>query len=391
MTAADPGATPAAERAPAPDLARGVMLLLIALANVHRFVFGAVPGQLGGVDRAVVLVETVLVDGRAYPLFGLLFGYGVVQLARRRDARSGVALVRRRGGWMIAIGLVYGLLLFSGEIVGAYGVLAVLLAGVLVRGSEAALFTVAVGGLVLVGALTSGVPPVPGSPQGSFVSITLAAPMQALVARTGEWALSGLLGQAVGVVGAIAIGALAARARVLDEPEQHRRLLARTAVAGLVPAVLGGLPQALLLIGVWTPSAELVALSSSVHALTGYAGAAGYAALFGLLACRVGRAPSRAAGALRAAGQRSLSCYLTQSVVFVALFPAWTLGLGATTPLWGAALIGIGTWLLTVALAVTSAHTGRRGPAEALLRRLTYGPGSGRNARPGEARPDERV
>ncbi|MBW0102670.1 DUF418 domain-containing protein [Pseudonocardia sp. KRD291] len=387
MTAAEPGATPAADRAPAPDLARGAMLLLIALANVHRYVFGAVPGELVPLDRAVVLVETVLVDGRAYPLFGLLFGYGVVQLARRRDAGSGVALVRRRGGWMIAIGLAHGLLLWSGEIVGAYGLLAVVLAGVLVRGSEATLATVAIGGLAMAAALTSGVPPVPGSPQGSFVSITLAGPAEALVARAGEWVLSGLLGQAVGVAGAVALGALAARARLLDEPQQHRVLLVRTAVLGLAAAVLGGLPQALLLVGAWSPPAELAGLSSSVHTLGGYGGAAGYAALFALLAIRPGRGHGRVAGAMRATGQRSLSCYLAQSVVFVALFPAWTLGLGSTTPLWGAALVGIGTWLLTVALAVASARTGRRGPAEAVLRRLTYarrrtiaGPGPARGA-----------
>lgn len=373
MTAADPGATPAAERALAPDLARGTMLLLIALANVHRYVFGLRPGEAGLPDRVVTVVETLLVDGRAYPLFGLLFGYGVVQLARRRDGDSAVALTRRRGRWLVAIGMAHGLLLWSGDIVGAYGLLAVVLAGTLVRGSEAALFTVAVGGLVLVGAMSSAVPAVPGSAPASFVSITLPGPGEALAARAGEWALSGLLGQVLGVTGAVAIGVLAARARLLDEPERHRTLLVRTAVAGLAAAVLGGLPQAVFLVGAWTPSAEVAAVSGAVHALAGYGGAAGYAALAGLFATRAGRRPSPAAGALRAAGQRSLSCYLAQSVVFVALFPAWTLGLGAASPLWAAALVGIGTWLLTVLLAVASARSGRRGPAEAVLRRLTYG------------------
>ncbi|RZT85260.1 putative membrane protein YeiB [Pseudonocardia sediminis] len=371
MTAAGP--TPAADRAPAPDLARGAMLLLIALANVHRYVFGIVPGQLSMPDRVVVWVETLFVDGRAYPLFGLLFGYGVVQLARRRDGDAAVALVRRRGVAMVAIGLAHGVLLWSGEIVGAYGLLAVVLAGLVVRGPATSLAVVAVGGLVLAGALTAGVPPVPGSPPGSFLSIMMTDPVAALVARAGEWVLAGLLGQLVAVAGAVAVGGLAARARLLDEPGRHRALLVRVAVVGGAGAVAGGLPQALLLTGTWNAAPELASLSGSVNTVAGYAGAAGYAALFGLLAVRTAGRRSRAVDALRAAGQRSLSCYLAQSVVFAALFPAWALGLGATTPLWGAALVGIGTWLITVLLAVASARTGRRGPAEALLRRLTYG------------------
>src|SRR5919106_1075616 len=75
------------------------MLLLIALANVHLYVYGhelgirGYPRDLDGVDRVVVAAQLMLVDGRAYPLFGLLFGYGVVQLARRRVVVGGAGVV----------------------------------------------------------------------------------------------------------------------------------------------------------------------------------------------------------------------------------------------------------------------------------------------------------
>ena len=88
----DPGATPVTSRALAPDLARGGMLLLIALANVHVYLYGhplgvrGYPRDVEGVDRVVALLQMTFVDGRAYPLFGLLFGYGIVQLAWRRSA-----------------------------------------------------------------------------------------------------------------------------------------------------------------------------------------------------------------------------------------------------------------------------------------------------------------
>src|ERR687890_410606 len=87
MTA--PGAVPLSDRAPAPDVARGAMLLLIALANVHLYLYGRpldvrlYPVPESAADRVVTALQLLLVDGRAYPLFGLLFGYGIGQLAAR--------------------------------------------------------------------------------------------------------------------------------------------------------------------------------------------------------------------------------------------------------------------------------------------------------------------
>ena len=88
MTAAasspvDPGATPTSARALAPDLARGLMLLLIAVANVHVYLSDrpigvrSYPDGLTGLDSGVAALQILLVDGRAYPLFAFLFGYGI--------------------------------------------------------------------------------------------------------------------------------------------------------------------------------------------------------------------------------------------------------------------------------------------------------------------------
>ncbi|MGH3906014.1 MAG: DUF418 domain-containing protein, partial [Pseudonocardiaceae bacterium] len=134
MTTADTrrvGAIAVSARSLAPDLARGAMLLLIALANAHIYLYGHPIGVRGYpvpesiLDKAVVLVQMTLVDGRAYPMFALLFGYGVVQLLRRQTS-GGVdevtvrRLVRRRGWWMILFGFLHALLLFAGDIIGSY-------------------------------------------------------------------------------------------------------------------------------------------------------------------------------------------------------------------------------------------------------------------------------
>ncbi|MBW0091863.1 DUF418 domain-containing protein [Pseudonocardia oceani] len=380
-TAADPGATPPTARALAPDLARGGMLLLIALANVHTWLYGpgvgvrSYPGGLDALDRGVALVQMLLVDGRAYPLFALLFGYGITQLAWRRaqvGLAAGVvtALVRRRGLVLVGIGFLHGVLLFSGDIVGAYGLVAVVLAGVLVAGSDRTLVVTAVVGLVVSAliSLLSGLP----LPEEALAlrSVAQPDPAFALVLRAVEWLSSGFVLQAVAVFGMVALGAWAARRRLLDEPAAHRALLVRVAVGGLVTAVVLGLPFALAAAELVPQGVGALVLGAGLHTVGGFAGGAGYAALFGLLALR---APGPVSGALVACGRRSLSCYLAQSVAFVVVMPAWTLALGERASVAQALVIAVLTWLVVLAVAVVSERAGVRGPAETLLRRLTYG------------------
>ena len=76
---------PASVRHPAPDVARGFMLLLIALANVALWV-DRVSGNTepAMIDRAWLAIRAALVDVRSFPLFALLFGFGLATMAQRR-------------------------------------------------------------------------------------------------------------------------------------------------------------------------------------------------------------------------------------------------------------------------------------------------------------------
>ena len=69
---------PRGVRYPAPDVARGFMLLLIAVANVpswNKMPNGAEP-PASSVDAWWMFVRALVVDHRAYPLFAMLFGFG---------------------------------------------------------------------------------------------------------------------------------------------------------------------------------------------------------------------------------------------------------------------------------------------------------------------------
>ena len=110
-----------------------------------------------------------------------------------------------------------------------------------------------------------------------------------------------------------------------------------------------------------------------LHDATGILGGFGYAALLALLSIRLAPRAGRVTGALAATGQRSMTCYLCQSVVWAVVFtplPARSLGhphghhdraarhrdlaghRGPRRP---------------------DATAGHRGPFEVLIRRVTYG------------------
>src|SRR6201991_302325 len=103
------------ERALAPDLIRGAMLLFIALANAANFAFAGQPGldpAPHGLQRVVNFLMTTFVDSRAYPVFAVMFGYGLVQLARRHRA-NGVderPILLRRNTALIAFGAAHATL-----------------------------------------------------------------------------------------------------------------------------------------------------------------------------------------------------------------------------------------------------------------------------------------
>jgi len=379
------GALAVSARALAPDLARGAMLLLIALANACLYQYGNLP--LGGglwlrghpaADQVILLVETIFVRGRAYPMYALLFGYGLVQLLRRYASRgideaTARRTVRRRGLWMLVIGFCHALLLFGGDIIGAYGLIAVLLVEVMFRAKDRVLLITSAVWVIPI-ALFRGLEH-RLSPLRDRATDTPELLYAALL-RVLHWIEGSIIGSLFMLVPAVLLGVWAARRRLLDEPALNQRFLARAAVIGMSLAAAGGLPWALVRATWWKPSSDVVSLlAGGAHTFSGYAGGVGYAAIAGLVAIRVQHRNEhgRVISALAACGQRSMTCYLLQSVVFVAVLAAYGGGLGSRLGLIEIAALATVTWLLTVLLADVMSRRGYRGPAETLLRQLTYG------------------
>jgi uncharacterized membrane protein YeiB len=203
------------------------------------------------------------------------------------------------------------------------------------------------------------------SPNPSLAASSYA---RSLVDRLAEWPVH--TATVIPFLVIVWLGIWAARRRLLEEPGRHLRLLRRTAVVALGISILGALPYALVAAGVLHLDAGTVDAVSRVHAVTGEYGGPGYVALFALIAYRLEGRTERVAPIV-ALGQRSLSGYLFQSVCWVLLFSPWALNLNGTRV---AAVAAIAVWVLSLGIAQRMSERGYRGPAEVLLRRVTYRP-----------------
>jgi len=396
------GPTARRDRALAPDVARGLVLLGIAVANVPFLLWGREVGLLfkpitdAPADPWVNAVIALLADNRSYPLFALLFGYGLTQILSREHERGtdwkGVRrLLVSRNLWLIAFGAAHGVLLFFGDILGAYGLLGLALV-LLIRLRTKVLAIIgwisfavlALTGLGegMVGLANKFV--VDGGGLSLFASPGAENYLLATLQRAGEWslALAAIPFGGFGLLAPMILGMWAARHRVLEEPARHRRALGLVAGIGIPVSLLGGLPMSLGILGVIEVTVFLEPFVAMLHVVTGAVGGAGYVALIALLVGGRKSASDSTPGEARrggpiarmfaALGQRSLSGYLTQSVVFLIIFAPYTLGLGGTVSMAEATQIAVLTWIGTLVLANVLAAFDKAGPAEWAFRRIVY-------------------
>ena len=415
-------------RYPSPDVARGFMLLFIALANIPFWTGVArVSDPNDAADTAWLWVRTLLVDARSYPLFAMLFGFGLATMVNRRIASGtqsylqslpGVEagrepteqeeawareqatvgarrLVRRRGAWMILFGAVHAVL-FSGDIIAAYGLVAVIFAGWLARKHwkrTAVLCAVVVVACVVITFVIE-----------SFMTSQGAASATDMHAGAGESATTlwsyvshGVTSWAVNlsttpislVVPAMFLGARLADTDFIAHPERYRRLLTAVGLGGLGIGAAGGIGY-----GIWATGGTLASWSAPLHEVTGLAGACGWLALLALYAGGP-RPDGRLTGLRKLAsnvGRRSMTAYLSQTFLFATIFlalPALTgmeLHLGEA---WAAG-IAVAVWLATVGLCAVLERGGHAGPFETLLRTAVARSERKRaTAAPPTARPDD--
>ncbi|WP_198411121.1 DUF418 domain-containing protein [Microbacterium suaedae] len=401
------GPVRAAERSISPDLARGFALLFIALANAPFYLWGAAETGLtsahpkGGslLDQIVQAITIVAIDGRTYPLFAFLFGYGIVQMYRRQvgagvDEHAVRGLLQRRNAWLLVFGFVHAVLLWMGDVLGAYGLAGLIFVWLFLRRRDRTLLVWAwvLLGLLALGAFISipaawavGMIPLdPSTIMGPDLHATQGQEnyLLSMGERAAFWPAivvgQGLIGLVVPIM--ILVAFWAARRGILENPGAHLSLLRRTAIVGVAVGWLGGVPAMLVHFDVIALPLHASWMFAGLSAVSGAFAGIGYAALFGLIGAAIERrrneraTPTRLGltGAIAAVGKRSLSSYLMQSVLCAPVLAGWGLGLGGVFGSTQMALYAIGVWAVTLLLSAVWETRGWRGPAEILLRRLVY-------------------
>ena len=399
-------------RYPAPDVARGFMLLLIALANVGFWGAGPEGRAPSTADRTWAFMRALFIDQRAYPLFALLFGFGLATMVNRRMA-SGIdaycrqltgglrapsaaeldqareqatidarRLVRRRGLWMVLFGLIHGAF-FPSEIIGTYGVVAVVFAGWFAHKHHKR--QLAVCALVLLfqivtvvlamlfgpggeAAASGAAVPVPAAaPTGAGESVASALPW--FVTNVNEWFFTAL-GAAFTtmILPAAFLGARLADTDLIAHPEHHRGLLTVAGIGGLALGALGALHELLVPL----TGAQSWAADSALIAVLGLAGGCGWLAVLAMYAGGP-TSDNRLTGLKRLlsnVGCRSMTAYLSQTVMFAGIFviaPRLT-GRSVSPGAAASAAVAVMVWLTTVVLCAVLERLGMPGPFESLLR-----------------------
>ena len=418
---------PASVRYPAPDIARGFMLLLIALANAPFWmVLFRTRAEVTGADTIWMGLRAAFVDHRSYPLFAMLFGFGLATMARRRTeagprstaavaadadpavahapaadtatARTGAGgisaarraapaadarrLIRRRGLWMLVFAAVHGAL-FMGDIIGTYALIAVVLAGpiagrgrrtqAVVGGLSTAVclgYMLYIGWFLSVGGVTLGTAGAAGGGVVGGITEMLRGPLYPAVSLV-LWAGGTMVTILTSLtLPAALLGVRLADTDLLTRPDHHRRALLVGGAAALAVGAVGALPRVLPSLGIGVP-ARVTVVASALDVATGMVGACGWLALLAAWAGPGTGAPLRGAHwLLSAVGRRSMTVYVGQSLLFALVFGLLA-RCGAPPPhQTTAALIGVAVWAVLAGACARMERSGRtRGPLEILLRR----------------------
>lgn len=377
------------------DAVRGAAVLGILFVNIeslsgYTFVPAAERASLplGEWNAAAELLVAIVVEGKFYALFSLLFGIGFAVFVQRAQARGAdaVRLFRRRLTGLLLIGLAHTLLIWFGDILVTYAVLGFGLIpflrkddGVLLRWAAALLLLpaalYALGGLAAllvtppaVGGPDGGLPPVLADAVEQCRSGSYPQVVEANVVLTVANALRRLsLMFFPRVFAMFLIGLYVGRLGLLTNVEKYARPLRRIALwgglAGLPLSITAAiaperLPAAAALL------VEGVANSLAIPALT-----LSYAAVLCLL---FHRSPPLMR-AFAAAGRMALSNYLLHSIAGVVVFYGLGFGLFGRVSLPIALGLGVAFFALQIAASQAWLSRAAFGPAEWLWRMFTYG------------------
>lgn len=396
VTSAPPALQPlnTADRITVMDILRGAALFGILLMNIEAFTgpldlsFTGVDPHWHGIDYLADALVYVLVQGKFFLLFSLLFGAGFAVMAQRAQGagRDFTPIYLRRSVALLLIGACHALLVWSGDILLVYALLSFLLLGTrrwpvsMLPAMGALVYAFAVG-LSLLFALLVWAAARGGSPLDSAGSMRAAQEVieaQRLAYGQGSWAqanvqrladlrhmVGGILITGPEIFGMFLIGAWFARSGALADPARFASLYARLRWIAMPVGVVLMLASA-----AWHPYLApgeftvRTGLSYAMAAVASLLMALGY--LGWIVQARHGL------GWLAAPGRMALTHYLLQSLLCTWLFFGYGLGFFEQLPRAWQVVFAVALFALQVGVSHLWLARFRYGPMEWLWRAMTY-------------------
>lgn len=377
------------------DVLRGMAVFGILLVNIWGFAwgtlslrYGTLPAPAPWLDQAAIFLVAAFAEFKFYPIFAFLFGAGFALHTRSLRQQLGgwpaaQAAYKRRLRWLLLIGLLHGLLVWSGDVLSSYalgGMLILSLASRRLRRIRNLAWLLAGGFLLFMALLYPVSPNITAEDttrqlqefagryaiytQGSFLAVT------ALRVRDYGMQMLFVIVMLPHIIVLFSLGILSVRLGWLTEPRRHRHVWRRVRMVGLGLGLPFNLLAATALLQ-QTIDPYQTNYNSMLFELLLYAGgpllAAGYVAALMLAGPALMAALARW---LAPVGRMALSNYLAQSLLGTFLLQGWGMG-------WGARLRPIEMLGLALAIMVAQVWISRcwlarfrQGPVEALWRRL---------------------
>ncbi|MFS0644865.1 DUF418 domain-containing protein [Siminovitchia sp. 179-K 8D1 HS] len=374
------------ERIQTLDVLRGFSLFGIILVNMIGFhspygYYNPYEWWEYGDLTAYVWID-IFVQGSFYPIFAMLFGYGMVMIQRKALAGgySFWNIAVRRLLVLLAIGVIHAFFIWYGDILITYALMGLLLLlflkipGPFLIGSGMVLYLLPqllFSGLFILIHLHDGVSLTDYTDivglQNSQEIYSSGSYLEVTSQRIADWKMNNLSGGFVLYIFLILpmmmIGAGAAKLKWIEQAKEHWKMW----LAIFLIALPAGIAVKLI---PFFAGASL-SLQYIQDALGGPILGFAYAA--GLILLMNSRLAAGVLEPIAAMGRMSLSMYLMQSIVGTLIFYPYGLGLYGKVSLITGTWLAILIYVIQVVLAGIWLSKFKRGPAEMLWRRLTYG------------------
>ncbi len=381
------------------DVLRGLAVGGILIGNMQWFSgYGAMPDALAAqaplADKITHFLVHFFVEGKFYSIFSFLFGVGfalqIARAAERGDTKA--SLFKRRLFWLLVIGLLHAYLIWAGDILSVYALMGFALLLFRRKTNESLLkwafwlmIVPIVWHLMLFILFVSFAPP-DVVPQVESAMFDMWKTHVQTVPNSGYWQiisdfnLNYIVGRYMGlifdmrlpkVLAMFLLGFYAYRKGIFQNPSEHRALIRKVMIYGLILGLIGNLTMAVLTgsEGAFPPS------------LAGIGGVIGYA--FGVPALALGivalittlwqkKSWQKILEFLAPVGRMALTNYLLQSLICVFIFYGFGFGLYGKFDALYSTLIALMIFSVQIVLSAVWLKYFAYGPTEWIWRQLTY-------------------